>query len=190
MSLVPIIELAAQLFLNFNIQTLIPRPHFSEASSLASGIYRSFAFSNEPTTLASYILAMGGLSLYYASYLNKKTFFLTLSLYLLSLLSTFSSGAFASLLLSLLFVSAYFVITSIFTLRIRIILITPLILSIFLSILVVLFASEFATVSKILEFSQGVDRGRLGFWIFAFSQSISNFFYPLDLVLLDQLILL
>ena len=126
---------------------------------------------------------MGGLSVFYASFRNNLVFLLTSFLYLFSLLSTFSAGALASIVITLFLLFTILLVKFIcaqnFSLKKLPLFVSVLsLMSIFL--LAILF-HDVGPLLKLVEFSQGVDQGRLGYWTYALNQSFSNNLLPFGL---------
>ncbi|QNJ16023.1 O-antigen ligase like membrane family protein [Synechococcus sp. A18-40] len=181
-STIPLVEFLANYFLSFSIQNFIYRPYAQEARALVNAfINRSYGLSNEPTQLAGYTLSMGGLAVYYAYLNSSRVFIITTVIYTLTLITTFSSGALAAIIIASTLLLARYLLNLLHSLKIKTLpfILILCVISMFSYILTK--ASTFGTVYKLVEFSQGVDSGRLGYWTIALTESYKNAFLPLGL---------
>lgn len=108
-SLFIVIELFLHYFFQLDIHSYIPRFGPTPVAIFLNDFKRPYAFSTEPTNLASYLLPFGGLAIYYL-FVKKINFRYLISFFIFfSFILTFSAAGFAAMLLGIIIAYTFWI---------------------------------------------------------------------------------
>jgi len=160
----------------FDVQGYIPRIGPVPDATVLGVFRRAYGFSNEPTNLSAYLLAMGGVAVYYwITFKIRFTLYYTI-LVLMALFLTFSGSALGGLVIALIAVCLiyFFLMPLIFNKKI---------FSLFCLIFLIVVAASFSdavhdVASKFFVPGDGFGSGRGANWEYFWELSVSNNFLP------------
>lgn len=175
-SIFVILDFVLIYYFGFDVQSYIPRIGPVPDATVLGVFRRAYGFSNEPTNLSAYLLAMGGVAIYYWTKLKVRFSLYNSIVVMIALFLTFSGSALGGLAIALIVVCFAYLFILPF-------IINKQILSLFGLIFLITLAASFSdavsdVASKFFVPGDGFGSGRGDNWKYFWELSVSNNFLP------------